>query len=833
MTRIRFATRALAKTPVVTLVVIVSLGLGIGANTAIFSLLHQLVLSSLPVPHPEQLALITSPAEFKGGRTSMNDAGGAEYVFSYKVFRELEKNSSAASVAGFRNLGANLAFRNQTLNGAVLVVSGNYFSVLGVQPMLGRFISPQDDVPGNGQPVAVLGYGYWKDRLGGRTDVLNQSLRVNGHPMTIVGIAPRGFTGTVLGSDPEVFVPLSLKPLMTPGWNGTDSYNDYWLYTVLRLKPGVSMSQAATALNTVYAGVVDDQAKNVKDRDAKFIQRFRQSRLSLKDGSQGQSSLRSESRVPIFTLMAATVLVLLIAMANAANLLLARSAQRRKELAIRTALGASRVEIMLDLLTEAMLLSVVGGVAGVLIGAWTLNILLSQIADSDAPAYFVTADMNWPVMLFSIGVSLVSGLIFGLYPAFEASRTKPASTLKDLSTATSAGQGAAQVRRMLVCAQVMLSAVLLVPTGLFLKSLVNLLHVDLGLRTENVITFGVSPELNGYKTPQAKALFDRMESELAAIPGVTSVTDSLVALIAGNNWGNNLTVEGYPTGPDADTNANYNEVGPGYFGKMGMALVAGREITEQDGAAAPKVTVINETFARHFFGSGNPIGRKLTPGSGKVTPNIEIVGVIKDAKYSSVKQKTPRVYYIPWRQSKESNGMSFYIRTALPPAKIMPQIRHVMATIDRDLPLESLRTLEEQVSRNIRSDRLVLQLAATFAVIATMLAMLGLYGVMAYSVTRRTREIGIRMALGAGANRIRSMVMRELFTILVIGLAVGIPAALGLSIYAKSQLFGVEAFDIGIIAAAIAALIFAALMAGYIPVRRATRVSPTQALRYE
>jgi putative ABC transport system permease protein len=835
LARIRFATRSLSKTPVVTLVVILSLALGIGANTAIFSLMYQMVLQSLPVERPEELMVLNSPGEFKSGRTSTSKPGGIDSVFSYRVYRELARNPGGLTgLAAFRTFGANLAFGNQTVSGSSMAVAGQYFPVLGIKPLLGRLVSPEDDVHGAGQPVAVLGYGYWKDRLGGQTSILNQPLRINGNLFTVVGVTPHTFTSTTLGEEPDVYVPLALKPRLTPGWDGTDKFSDYWLYVFGRLKPGVTPQQAEAALNTVYAGLVERQAKETTDRNAKYVQRFLQSRLSLKDGKQGQSNMRDESKIPIYTLMGAAVLVLLIAMANAANLLLARSAQRRKELAIRTALGASRTEIMSQMLTEACLLSFAGGAAGIVLGWWTLDLLLARIVASDSPAYWISTSLDWPVLLFSAGIAIVTGLIFGLYPAWDASCTTPGSTLKEAASQTTGGTGPARVRKALVCAQVMISAVLLIPTGLFLKSLVNILRVDLGIRTENVITFGVSPELNGYNPQQSRALFERMEQELAAIPGVSGVTAAMVPLIAGNNWGNNLTVEGFANGPEADTHSMFNIVGAGFFGKMGIPLAAGREFKDSDTQAAPKVAIVNETFAKHFFGNRNPIGRKLTPGwDPKVLPDIEIVGVVKDSKYSNVKQKTPRVYYTPWAQSKDIGELSFYVRTALSPSQMAPQIRRVMSSIDRDLPLEGLRTLEEQVARTIRQDRIVLQLAASFAAIATVLAMLGLYGVMAYSVTRRTREIGIRLALGAGTARIRSMVMRELLVILAAGLLLGVPAALALGRMTESQLFGVKAYDTSVVLGAVSALAAAAFLAAYLPARRATRVNPVEALRYE
>jgi predicted permease len=835
MRKIRFAVRALARTPIITLVVVLSLALGIGANTGIFSLLYQIVLRSLPVQSPEQLVIVTSPADLKSGRTSSDDSGGQDSIFNYRIFRALEKQPQALSgIAGFRRFGANIAYETQTISGTAMLVSGGYFPLLGVQPLIGRVISPQDDRDGAGNPVAVLGYGYWKDRLGGQTTTLNQPVRVNGQVFTIVGVAPRSFNGPTLGWQPDIYVPIAFKPKLTPGWDGTDKADDYWVYLFGRMKPGVRKEQAESALNTVYAGLVEEQAKLIERRDADYVKRFLKGRLSLRDGRQGQSSMQKEGRLPSLILMGATVLVLLIAMANAANLMLARSAQRRKELAIRAALGAGRGEIARQLLTEAMLLAGAGGITGLLFAYWTLRFLVAQLLPGDAPSYVFETGLQWPVLLFGLGVSVLAGLLFGLYPAWEAARASVSTDLKNASTQTTANTGSARMRQVLVCAQVAISALLLIPTGLFLKSLVNLMHVNLGLRTENVITFRVSPSLNGYSPDRARGLFERMEQEIAAIPGVNGVSSGMVQLIGGENWGTDLAVEGYWRDPNADTNSMFNIIGPGFFANMGVPLIAGREFTDRDNLAAPKVAVVNEQWAKHFFGSQNPIGRHFSSdGVGAKTLDLEVVGVVKDTNYSSVKQKPPRLFFEPYRQSKDIGSMSFYVRTALPTARMLAQLRQLMTSLDRDLPVQNLRTLDDQVQHSVQSDRLVFQLAGTFAALATILAMLGLYGVMAYSVTRRTREIGIRLALGAGIGTIRTMVLREVMIIFGIGLVIGVPLSLGAARLAESQLFGVKSYDFPVIIGAVIALTLAAVAAGYIPARRATRVNPVQALRYE
>ncbi len=832
LTRIRYAIRSLAKAPLLSLVVVVSLGLGIGANTAIFSLLHQVILSALPVVRPEELVLLTYPNNTKGGRNSTGNSGDMEYIFSYPMFRELERRPEGLTgLAAFREIGANLAFGNQTVSGNVLVVSGGYFPILGLRPLMGRTIAPADDTHGAGNPVAVLGYGYWHDRLGAAADVLNRPVRINGQLFTIVGVLPRNFTSTTLSLEPAAYVPLAMKTQITPNWDGTDRWDDYWLYLFGRLRPGISMAKAQAGLNGVFAGLVEVQAGSVRWYGKTMAERVRKTRLTLKDGSHGSSAFRNEARTPVLILMAATGFVLLIAIANAANLLLARSAQRRRELAIRAAMGAGRGEIMTQSLTEALLLAITGGLSGLLFAMITLKLLLHQItAASETPQYFLTAKLEIPVLLFSLALSIATGLLFGLYPAWEASRVSVAGTLKDDAGQSSASKSSAFVRRVLVCAQVMVAAILLIPTGLFLKTIVNLFHVDLGVRTENLLQFGIAPELNGYRVEQSRALFERAESELAAIPGVRSVAAAQVPILGDSRWGNSIQVEGFTVAPNQPGPHSWvNEIGPGYFGKMGIPLIAGREFTESDNLAGPKVGIVNQEFVRRYFPGKNPIG--LHFGVGK--PQREVVGVVKDSHYAGVKEKPYPVYYEPWRQDKEIGELVFYVRTALPPERMFRQIRLAMARLDRNLPTQEMRTLEAQIGLNIANDRIMFQLAAAFAILATMLAMLGLYGVMAHSVTRRTPEIGIRMALGATPGLIRRMVVREMVWMLGIGLVLGVPAALALARYAESQLYGVKPWDAAVVAGGTLALAVTSIAAAYLPVRRASRISPIRALRYE
>ena len=834
MGNLKLAFRMLFKTPFVTIVAIVSLALGIGANAAIFSLFNQMLLQPLPVQQPTRLVNFAAPGP-KQGSNSCNQAGDCDTVFSYPMFRDLEKaQTTFTGIAAHRLFGANLAFGGQTLNGEGLLVSGSYFPVLGVQPALGRLLGPDDDRTVGESHVAVLSHAWWEKRFARDPTVLNQPLTINGQAMTIVGVAPRGFDGTTLGTRPQVFVPITMRGPLQPGLTqpGFENRRAYWIYLFARLKPGVSIEQARTAINVPYRGFINDvEAPLQKGMSDQTMAKFRAKQITLDAGTKGQSSASREAKAPLTLLLGVTAFVLLIACANIANLLLARSAARAGEMAVRLSLGASRRQLIGQLLVESCLLAVFGGVGGLFVARWTLDLIASLLPTEAAD--MVQMQLDATLLLFASALTLGTGLLFGLFPALHSTRPDLVSTLKGQSGQPSGARAAARFRTTLATAQIALSMALLVSAGLFTRSLMNVSRVDLGLKTDNVITFGVSPELNGYKPQRSAQLFERLEDELAALPGVTGVTEGLVPLLAGSNWGSSVRVEGFQAGPDTDTESRYNEVGAGYVRTLGIPLIAGREFTRADAAGAPKVAIVNEAFAQKFNLGRDAVGKRMSGSGGNSPLDVEIVGFVQNAKYSDVKRTVPPQFFRPYRQDETVGRITYYVRTSLAPEQLLPNIPKVLARLDANLPVENLRTLPQQVRENVFLDRFISVLSAAFACLATLLAAIGLYGVLAYTVAQRTREIGLRMALGAAPARVRGMILRQVGVMTLVGGAIGLAAAVGLGRLAESLLFQLQGYDPAVLAGAAAALTLVALGAGFIPAHRASQVEPMSALRYE
>lgn len=832
MRTLKFAFRTLFRQPFVTTVAIISLAFGIGANSAIFSLFDQMLLRPLPVAKPSQLVDLAAP-DVKYGSTSCNQAGDCDAVFSYPMFRDIEQDNNGVftGVAAHRAFGTNLAYKGQTASSEGMFVSGSYFPTLGLQPALGRLIDSGDDKVIGDSRAVVLSHDYWQTRFGGSPNVLNDTMIVNGVSMTIVGVAPRGFEGTTLGSRPRVFVPISLRGVLEPPFKDFDNRRSYWIYVFARLKPGMTLAAASTRLNTRYHAIINEiEAPLQKGMSDATLARFRAKPIVLTEGARGQSALHEEAKKPLAMLFGVTGVVLLIACANIANLLLARSSARTGEMAVRLSIGAGRGQLIRQLLAESCLLALLGGLAGLIVAKATLSLIWSMLPTDASQTLSFTIEPS--IVLFAGGLSLLTGLLFGLFPALQTTRPDLASTLKGVSGQPSGARGAAWFRVALVTTQITLSTALLICAGLFAKSLMNVSKVDLGVKVDNLITFSVSPRLNGYSSDKSLAYFQQAEEQLAAVPGTLSVTASLVPLLAGSNWGTSAFVEGFKSGPDIDNNSRFNEVGPGYFRTTGVPLIAGREFSRSDLKDGPKVAIVNEAFAKKFNLGQNPVGKRMgTDGDAKL--DMEIVGFVKNAKYSEVKGNVPPLFFSPYMQDEHLGEMSFYVRTGLENGAAMREIERVMASLDRDLPLENLRTMTDQVKQNVFLDRMISTLSTAFALLATVLAAIGLYGVLAYTVAQRTREFGLRMALGAAPSRVRRMVMKQVALMALVGISLGAGITYYFGKVVESLLFEMKGRDPWVLAGSVAVLAVIALLAGLLPALRASRIDPMRALRYE
>lgn len=827
----RLALRTLLRTPFVTLVTVLSLALGIGANAAIFSFFDQILLRDVPVRDANQLVNLSAPGP-KPGSQSCNQAGSCEEVFSYPMYRDLEQRQDVfVGLAAHRTFGANLAYKGNTASATGVLVSGSYFPVLGLRPAAGRLLTPDDDRTIGGHFVAVLAYSYWETQHGLNPAIIGDVITVNGQSMTVVGVAPKDFEGTTLGDRPRVFVPITMRGLMSPGFRGFENRRSYWAYVFGRLKPDATIDRARLALNAIYTPILGDiEAPLQEGMSEQTMQRFKAREILVTEGDRGQSSLQLEATTPLLMLFSITGIVLLIACANIANLLLARGANRAMEMAVRLSLGAGRGQLMGQLLTEAIMLALIGGVASLLVAKWTVG-LINSFLPMDAAGVF-TFRMDGTMLLFAAALSLGTGIVFGLFPALHSTRPDLITMIRS-NTGQSGARSAVRFRTTLVTVQMGLAMTLLIMASLFVKSLANVSRQELGMRTDNMVTFGVAPVLNGYSPQRAMALFNQMEQELAALPGVSAVTAAIIPVLAGSSSGTSVTVEGFATTPDTDINARYNEVGAGFFRTMGATLLSGREFNDADVLGRPKVAIVNEAFARKFNLGTAPVGKMMATGGRERPLDMQIVGFVKDAKNSEVRDPVPPMFYTPYRQDSTVGYLQFYARSSADEGLLLRTVPSVVKRIDPNLPMEELKTMEAQVKENVFLDRMISTLSASFAVLATLLAAIGLYGVLAYTVGQRTREIGVRMALGANAGRVQAMVLKQVGIMTAIGGLVGIVAAFGLSKLAGTLLFGLEGSDPVAMASAAILLTIVALAAGTIPAMKAAKIDPIKALRYE
>ncbi len=829
MRDVRQALRSLLSRPLFALVAVATLALGIGANTAIYSLAQQWLLQPLPVSAPEQLVNLSWARE-RAGWTSSNTAGSGDAVFSYPTFRDLEQRQDGfGRIAAHRSIDVNLALDGDTASASGLLISGSYFGVLGVQPALGRLLDERDDAaPGVAESV-VLGYGYWQNRLGGRAEVIGRTLRVNGVPLTIVGVAPPGFTGTTLGARPEVFVPITLTWSRDPDTLPEhESRKAYWVYLFARMAPGLSIEQAQERINGPFHALVEEVEAPLQSLSGAELEQFRASRLTLSPGARGQSLAPEQARLGLGLLFGVTALVLLIACVNLANLMLARGAARGAEMAVRAAIGASRGRLLRQLLAESGLIALAGALTALPVALAVLKLLGALFAERFGSVD--TAGLAPNAVIFAFAAAAATALLFGLYPALELARTAPIAAIRGQGP-TGAGRASTRLRGQLAVAQIALSMALLVVAGLFSRSLSNLADVDLGLRTEGVLVFTVAPPRNGYDADRSRQVLTRIEDALAGAPGVTSASQSRVRLLSDDELGGNVSVEGFEVAPGVDTHVLRNEVSPGFFATLGIPLLAGRDFTAGDDAAAAKVAVVNRRFAERFGLGEAPVGKRVSLGTR--APDVMIVGLVETAAYAGVKDEATPQLFMPVAQRPVARASHFYVRTSLAPESMMRTVEQAVARVDPNLPVEAVQTLQAQRIESIAEDRLLGHLSAAFALLATVLAATGLYGLLAYTIAQRTRELGLRQALGAAPQRLRAMVLGQVARMGLLGCAIGLIVALGAGHVAQSLLFGMSANDPAVYLAATALMAVVVLAAAGVPAWRASRVAPMEALRHD
>ena len=833
---VRLALRGLRKVPVFTAVAVLSIALGIGANTAIFALVDQVLLRLLPVEAPGQLVLLQG----RGSHTGSWRGDG--FVLSYPMYRDLAANNQVFDGMFCRfgmNMHVGAADRTERVRGDL--VSGTFFPVLGVGSAAGRLIGPDDDRTPGAHPVAVLSHSYWEARFAADPSVVGQKIVVNDQPMTVIGVARKGFEGVDVGAVTRVFIPIAMKGQMTPQWNDLDNRRSRWVHIFGRLKPGVTAAQAQASLQPFYSTMLQNEvADPFFSRVSQYHRdQFLKGTIQVNPGGQGRVGIRRDLAQPLWVLMAIVAGVLLIACANLANLLLARGAARQREIAIRLALGASAWRVVRQLLVESLVLALLGGVAGLALATWGVHVLLSLFSGGSDQPMNVSALPDFRVLGFNLAIALVTGVLFGTLPAIKSARPALAPTLKE--EAGSVLGGHQRIGKALVVAQVALSLLLLIGAGVFLRSLRALLTVDPGFNPSRLAAFSVDPALNGYSPDRRKQFFKDLQQQLAGMPGVTGAAFAAVPILGGDNWSSTVRIEGYQSKPDEDMNPAFNAVSPGYFRTLGIPLVAGRDFTLNDqrtgalpeGEPAFRAAIVNEAFAKKYFGSESALGRRLGFGGETAPTPLEIVGVVKDAKYGGIREEIRRQIFVPLLEDDDPGSITAYARTSGDPQAVMLGIRRIVQGIDANVPIFALRTIDEQLRMSITSERLVAALSALFGGLATTLAMVGLYGVTAYAVARRTREIGIRMALGARPGRVAYLVGREVAVLVAAGVAIALPAAWWLGRYIQSQIYGLRASDPLTIAAAVLLLATVAAVAALVPARRAALVNPMIALRQQ
>jgi predicted permease len=826
---LRYAFRTLRKSPLFSAVAVLSLALGIGANTAIFTLIHQLILQPLPVKNPEQLVMLAGRGRHYGGNNGRDK-------LSYPMYQDIRgKNLVFGGMFCSHGTTMSLTFEGRTELVAGEEVSGNYFPVLGIGAVIGRVFNASDDLNQGGHPLAVLSYVYWKARFGGDQKIVGKKIVVNGYPLTIIGVSQAGFDGVEPGYAPQIRVPITMDDILPrTDYSRLNDRRFRWVEVFGRLKPGIAIEKAQAGLQPLFHQILEMEVQQQPFAKASpFVKReFLKMSMQVMPGSRGRSNLRDTYSKPLLALMAIVALVLLIACSNLANLLIARASARQKEIAVRLALGASRGRLVRQLLVESLVLSAAGGALGIGLAVLIDQALIGFLPSGRTPLS-LSSTPDFAVLGFTSLVSVLAGVIFGLVPALQSTRPQLANTLKDQAAAVLPGSSVT-LRQSLVVCQVALSLLLMIGAGLFLQSLQHLKGLNPGFEVKNLLAFGVEPTLSRYDVPWAVDYYRRLTDRLKTVPGVESSTVAVVPVLQDNEWDNWVTIEGYTPKQGDPPDPHMQYCSPDFFATLKIPILLGRDFTIKDAKGAPKVGIVNQKFASRYFGGANPLGRHVGMGIDPGTKmDIEIVGVAGDTRYESMQDEVPDELYIPYTQINFVTGMTVYVRAYGDPTGIFNTMRQVVREVDPAVPMYDLRSLDDQVEISLFVQRMLATLSSVFGSLATLLAALGLYGVMAFMVARRTREIGIRMALGADSGLVVWMVMREVLTLAIIGVAVGLCAAWAATRLIQAQLFGIQPTDLLTMAVAALGIVAVAVLSGYLPARRATTIDPVRALRWE
>jgi len=838
---VRYGARQLRRNPLFTTFAVLSLALGIGANTAVFTLLDQLVLRLVPVKDPQRLVMIWSTGPHLGNNRPPRAA-------SYPMYEDFQRQAVAFESVFCRfytPVAIGIDGVTEPVNAEL--VSGNYFQVLGVRPAAGRVFSPEaDDRFYRGHPVVVLSHRYWLERFGVNGRAVGRKILVNNYPMEVVGVAAPGFTGIDPSTSPDVWVPIQMAPLTTPGRDDLGNRRSQWIQMFARLKPGFTVESARASLQPLFRQILQQELADPGlswvsryDRD-QFLRRT----VLVETAATGYSEMRGRYSTALIVLMGMAGLILLAACSNVAGLLIARAVARQKEIAVRLAIGAARRTLIGHLMIESLLLSLAGAALGLVLSVVATRGLLRMLPVSGA-TLTLRAEPDWRILLFSAGIALATAFLFGLAPALAATRLDLWTTLKDVVGAVAGGGASARFRKALVAAQVALSFLLLVGAVLFARTLINLKSVPKGFENiDRIVTFQVDPAKSGYPVPRIHQFCSDALREIRATPGVRSAAFTIYPLLRGSSTDTFMLVQGYRAKDGEDMQAYHNGISPGYWRTMGVPLLQGRDFDERDrllpGDANKNpidlvtVAIVNRQFAEFFFGQQSPIGRHIGFGG---NPNsrlsIEIVGVAENSLNSGPRQGVRRQVFMPYLQVNLPMPATFYVRTTADPAAMFPRLRNIVAQLDGSIPIYDMSTLDRQLDDTLSTERLIASLSVVFGALATVMAALGLYGVMTFVVARRTKEIGLRVALGASQGSVLWLVLRETVVLLGVGLAAGVPCAFLLSRYVSSQLFGVAPANAATCAAAIVILGLVAAVSAFVPARRACTIDPLAALRYE